>query len=54
MKESGEAVSMIMRNSRKPFRLGGESRFPDDSHQVYGNEPHRLVSSRQLPELAEA
>jgi antirestriction protein ArdC len=54
MKESGEAVSMIMRNSRKPFRSGGESRFPNDSHRACRNEPHRLASSLRLPELAEA
>ena len=54
MKESGEAVSMIMRNSRKPFRSGGESRFPGDSHGACRNEPYRLASSLRLPELAEA
>jgi antirestriction protein ArdC len=51
MKESGEAVSMIMRNSRKPFRSGGGSRFPDDSHP--GNRsafPHRKARCRSTPE----
>jgi antirestriction protein ArdC len=54
MKESGEAVSMIMRNSRNPFRSGVGSRSPNDSHRACRNEPHRLASSLRLPELAEA